>query len=69
MLKEEIQQLLNQLIQVENNSSYLYTAMSNHLSRLNYVGMANWLKLQAAEEKTHADTLMTYVKSEIDGTS
>ncbi|SFB08739.1 MULTISPECIES: ferritin [unclassified Bacillus (in: firmicutes)] len=61
MLKEEIQHLLNQLIQVENNSSYLYTAMSNHLARLNYTGMANWLKLQAAEEKTHADKLMTYV--------
>ncbi len=61
MVKEEVQQLLNQLIQIEHISTTLYLAMSAYLDRKNYTGMARWLRLQSEEERTHMLTLIDYL--------
>lgn len=61
MITEQIQQLLNHLISVELGSAYLYLAMANYFARRNLTGMAQWLRLQHDEERTHADTLLNYL--------
>lgn len=66
-VNEELQKLFNNLIQVEHVSSTLYLAMSAYLGRLNYTGMANWLRLQSEEERTHMLKLIDYVVNK-DGT-
>ncbi|WP_342365051.1 hypothetical protein [Jeotgalibacillus proteolyticus] len=42
MLDQQVENVLNDLIQIENNSSALYLAMSAYLANLNYTGMAAW---------------------------
>lgn len=66
-MNEELQKLFNNLIQVEHVSSTLYLAMSAYLGRLNYTGMANWLRLQSEEERAHMLKLIDYVVNK-DGT-
>ncbi|WP_182201348.1 ferritin [Paraliobacillus salinarum] len=61
MVKDEVQQLLNQLIQIEQISTTLYLAMSAYMDRKNYTGMTKWLKLQSDEERTHMLTLIDYL--------
>ncbi|MFC4409641.1 ferritin [Chungangia koreensis] len=60
-MNEELQRLINNLIQIENYSSALYLAMSAQMGRLNYTGMAKWLRLQSEEERTHMLTLINYM--------
>ncbi|GAA5417816.1 bacterial non-heme ferritin [Paraliobacillus ryukyuensis] len=61
MVREEVQQLINSLIQIEHISTTLYLAMSAYLDRMNYIGMAKWLRLQSEEERTHMLTLIDYL--------
>lgn len=60
-MNKELQQLFNNLIQVEHVSTTLYLAMSSYMGRLNYTGIAHWLRLQSDEERTHMLTLIDYV--------
>ncbi|WP_198134405.1 ferritin [Pontibacillus litoralis] len=61
MLKEEVQQLINHLIQIEHVSTTLYLAMSAYMDRKNYTGMAKWLRLQSEEEREHMLMLIRYL--------
>lgn len=61
LIKEEVQQLINNLIQIEQVSTTLYLAMAAYLDRKNYTGMANWLRVQSEEERTHLLTLIDYL--------
>ncbi|WP_053217370.1 ferritin [Virgibacillus senegalensis] len=61
MVREEVQQLINNLIQIEHISTTLYLAMSAYLDSENYTGMAKWLRLQSEEERTHMLTLIDYL--------
>lgn len=60
-MNEELQRLFNNLIQIEHVSTTLYLAMSAYLGRLNFTGMAHWLRLQSEEERTHMLTLIDFV--------
>lgn len=66
-MNEELQKLMNNLIQIEHVSSTLYLAMSAYMGKMNFTGMANWLRLQSEEERTHMLTLVDYVVNK-DGT-
>jgi ferritin len=66
-MNEELQRLFNNLIQVEHVSTTLYLAMSAYMWRLNFTGMAHWLRLQSEEERTHMLTLIDFVVNR-DGT-
>ena len=66
-MNEELQKLINHLIQIEQVSTTLYLAMSAYMGRLNYTGMAHWLRLQSDEERTHMLTLINYLVNK-DGT-
>ncbi|UHA58730.1 ferritin [Metabacillus litoralis] len=61
MVREEVQQLINNLIQIEHISTTLYLAMSAYLDRKNYTGMAKWLRIQSDEERTHMLILIDYL--------
>jgi ferritin len=66
-MNEDLQRLFNNLIQIEHVSTTLYLAMSAYLGRLNFTGMAHWLRLQSEEERTHMLTLIDFVVNR-DGT-
>lgn len=61
MISESMQKLVNNQIQVDLNSAYLYLAISNYFERMNLTGMAKYLMAQYQEELTHAQILMKYL--------
>ncbi len=53
MVKEKIQKALNQQLNWELYSSYLYLSMSAYFHSTNLNGFANWMRVQTQEELTH----------------
>jgi ferritin len=66
MLNTNIQDALNSQINAELYSSYLYLSMSAYFDSQNLTGMANWMRIQAQEELTHAMKFFDFV-NERDG--
>lgn len=54
MIKEPIQKSINDQIQAETFSSYLYLQMAAWLESKNLKGMANWMRIQTQEEVVHS---------------
>lgn len=54
MLAPELEQALNDQLNRESYSSYLYLAMSAHFGSIGFPGFASWMRVQAAEEHVHA---------------
>jgi ferritin len=54
MINEKIEQAFNKQINAETFSAYLYWSMSAALEKMNLPGFANWMRIQAQEEMTHA---------------
>jgi len=54
MLKPNIQDALNEQLNAELFSSYLYLSMAAHFEATTMPGIANWMRIQAQEELTHA---------------
>ncbi|MCP4685254.1 MAG: ferritin [bacterium] len=54
MLSKKMEKALNEQINAELYSSYLYLAMSAHFADQNLEGFANWMRIQAQEELAHA---------------
>jgi len=61
MLKESIQQTINDQINAELYSSYIYLSMSGYLESINLKGMAHWFRIQAQEELTHVVKFFDYM--------
>jgi ferritin len=61
MLNQNIQDALNDQIQAELSSSYIYLAMSAYFEDQNYPGFAHWMRVQAREEAGHAMKIFEYV--------
>ena len=61
MLTKKMQDELNQQINKELFSSYLYIAMSAHFESVNLSGFASWMKVQSQEEYEHGMKLYHYV--------
>jgi len=53
-ISEAMQAALNQHIEQEFASAYLYLAMAAHCTSANLPGFAHWLRLQSLEETGHA---------------
>ena len=53
MLSAVLQKAINEQINKEFYSSYLYLAMSAHFDEANLPGFAKWMKVQADEEHEH----------------
>jgi ferritin len=54
MLSDRMLQSLNDQVNAELYSSYLYLSMAAYFQELNLNGFARWMKVQALEELTHA---------------
>jgi ferritin len=61
MLSEKMGSALNEQVNAELYSSYLYWSMAAHLDSLDYPGMAHYMEVQAKEELMHAVKLYRYI--------
>lgn len=61
MLKNNIEDALNEQIKNELYSSYLYLSMSAHCESINLSGFAYWLRLQYEEEVSHAMKIFEHI--------
>jgi ferritin len=60
-LKKEIFEAINQQINRELYSAYLYMSMGTYVESLGLKGFANWMQVQAKEEFTHAEKFHHHV--------
>ena len=63
MLKKEVSALLEQQINKELYSAYLYLDIYNYYYAKNLNGFGNWFKIQAQEEQDHALLFLTYLQN------
>ena len=61
MLNDKIQTALNDQIQAEFFSSYLYLSMAAWCEDNHFDGFAHWMRMQAQEELLHAMKIYDYV--------
>ncbi|MCM1521609.1 MAG: ferritin [Muribaculaceae bacterium] len=61
MLNPKIQDALNEQINAEFFSAYLYLSMSMHFQSEGLTGIANWFDVQFKEEQDHARIFMNYI--------
>ncbi len=61
MLKEKMLNALNEQINAEQYSAFLYLSMSSWFHDKGLPGFANWMYIQYQEELTHANKLFNYV--------
>jgi ferritin len=54
MIKEKVQEAINEQIAKEMYSANLYLAMAAYYKKKNLNGFANWMRVQAQEETAHA---------------
>lgn len=61
MISKNILKLLNEQIQKEFHSAYLYLGIEAYFEDQGLKGMANWFRVQAQEEQDHAMKFFNYV--------
>lgn len=61
MISEKMQKALNDQINAELFSSYLYLSMAAHFDADNWNGFGGWMKKQSAEEYEHAMKFFHYL--------
>lgn len=61
MIKKSIEAALNQQINAEFHSAYLYLSMSSYFQSVGMAGCANWMKVQYQEELAHATHFFDYL--------
>lgn len=62
MINTKVQEAINDQIQAELYSAYLYLAMSAYCEEQNLKGFAHWLKGQHDEETSHAYKFMEHLQ-------
>ena len=63
MLSKNLHDAINEQINAELWSAYLYLAMSLDAENKGYKGVANWFYVQFKEEQDHARIFMNYLNS------
>lgn len=63
MLDKKVIELLNDQINKEFYSAYLYLDMANYFTENDLDGFANWYTVQAQEERDHAMLFLRYLQS------
>ena len=63
MLNPKVHQLLNEQINKEFYSAYLYLEFSNYFKEKGLDGFANWYMIQASEERDHAMLFYQYLQN------
>ena len=63
MLDKKVSQLLNEQINKELYSAYLYLDFSNYYYEEGLEGFGNWYKIQVQEERDHALLMLQYLQN------
>ncbi len=61
MINEKMAKALNEQINKEFYSSYLYLQMAAYFEDMGLKGFANWMRVQAQEENSHAHKFYDYL--------
>ena len=61
MINEKMEKALNEQINKELYSAYLYLSMQAYFERLNLTGFTNWMSVQVQEEHAHAMGMYNYL--------
>jgi ferritin len=61
MISKTLGDALNDQVRWELYSAYLYLSMATYFESLRLRGFANWMKVQAQEETTHAMRIFDYL--------
>lgn len=61
MLSAKMQKALNDQLNFEYFSAYIYFSMSAHFEAKGLKGCANWMRIQYQEELTHVDKFFDYI--------
>ena len=61
MLDKKMEKAINDQINAETYSAYLYLSMSAYFESINLKGMAGWMRIQAQEELMHATKFYDYI--------
>ena len=61
MLTPKMQKALNNHLNEELYSSYLYLSMAAHFEEKNLKGFANWMRIQSQEEYLHAIKFFNFI--------
>ena len=64
MMNDKVHELLNQQINKEFYSAYLYLDFSNYFKAKGLDGFANWYMIQAQEERDHAMLFYQFLQNE-----
>jgi ferritin len=62
MISEKMSQALNEQVNREMYSAYLYMSMSAHCNQVGLKGFANWFMVQYHEEMLHAMKIYEYIQ-------
>ena len=62
-MKERVAKLLNEQINKEFFSAYLYLSFANYFNEQGLNGFANWYQVQAQEERDHASLMTQYMQN------
>ena len=65
MLEKKVVELLNQQVNKELYSAYLYLDFSNYYYDEGLDGFGNWYKIQAQEERDHAMLFLQYLQNNL----
>lgn len=60
-MPDELAEAFNHQIAMEFSSSMAYLQLSADLESKNFIGMANWMRMQAEEERNHAYRFFQFV--------
>lgn len=66
MISEKLEKSLNDQLNFEIYSAYVYYAMAAYLESIDLPGFSNWMQMQVREELVHADKFFQFI-NERDG--
>jgi ferritin len=61
MIKKEVLDALNEQINAESYSAYMYLSMAAYFENMGLSGFAHWMKIQYQEESAHSMKFFNYV--------
>ncbi len=61
MISKEMEHALNEQVNKEFYSAYLYLAMSAYCTKIGLPGFAHWMRLQYEEENLHVTKMYDYI--------
>lgn len=61
MIKQSVQDALNEQIKHELYSAYVYLSVSAYCEAINLPGFAHWMRAQSAEERDHAMKIYDFI--------